>query len=122
MSVKKMDLFHKDFEIRETNFDDGSFWVCYKDSTGSRGYELVKPDKIRVDSLDSSYLMRDLEFCDDSIVYLYETEIQDFNFVKESLMDDVSANPELKEFIDFIDVPGNSSINIDMQILTKLLF
>lgn len=122
MSVKKMDLFYKDFEIRETNFDDGSFWVCYKDFTGSRGYELVKPDKIRVDSLDSSYLMRDLEFCDDSIVYLYETEMQDFDLVKESLMGDVLANPELKEFIDFIDVPGNSSINIDMQILTKLLF
>lgn len=122
MSVKKMDLFHKDFEIRETNFDDGLFWVCYKDATGNRGYELVKPDKIHVASLDSSHLMRDLEFCNDSIVYLYETEMHNFDSVKESLINDVSANPELKEFIDFVNVPGNSSINIDMQILTKLLF
>lgn len=122
MNVKKMSLFDKDFEIRESNFDDGSFWVCYKDSTGGRGYELIKSDKIRVDSLDSSFLMRDLEFCNDSIVYIYETEVQDFDSIKEVLMSDISSNPELKKFIDFVNVPGKSSINIDMQILTKLIF
>ena len=114
-----------------SSYEDGSVWLSYVQDDGY-GYELRYPsnilepiceNKIRLNQLQSSYLIRDALWSDNEMVSVFRDD-EDYEKCCSDFKTDCEKYPELIDYSD-VDYDENGNVNaiiIYSPIITKILF
>lgn len=121
------------FSVEPTTFEDDSYWLAYKQDSKYYGYEIRYPhniinpipeNKIFVEDLKMSGLIKDVLYSDNEMLYIDEIEDKEYyEECKRLIEEDLKLHPELKDYVeyeaydDFMD-----SIVISGTIITECLF